>query len=105
MEPVRPDPGRGADLWDGKRLHAVSAANDPAELVLRRALLSLLQSTDGHGGRAPLLLSRDGEYRGVGMAQLLDQRYLRLLSHRGEGFGRHTEGQSVLSAQSRATAL
>ena len=74
MEPVRPDTGCGADLWHGKRLHAVPAANDPAELVLRRALLSLLQSTDGDGGRAPLLLSQHGEYRGVGMAQLLGQR-------------------------------
>ena len=35
---------------------------------------TLLQSTDGDGGRAPLLLSRHGKYRGVGMAELLRQR-------------------------------
>ena len=70
-----PTPDAAPTFGHWKWLHAdISRKRSCRTRSSAKLSYTLLQSTDGDGGRAPLLLSRHGEYRGVGMAQLLGQR-------------------------------
>src|SRR6202043_1204825 len=78
-------------------LHADSTDEDSAELIFRRSVLYVPGAAHRDGRTAPLLLPRLREYRGIGMAELVGYRVVRLLFHGRARFGRDAQVRSFLS--------
>src|ERR1035438_4432898 len=86
-----------ADRYSGW-FHADSTDEDSPELIFWRGVLYVPGAAHRDGRTAPLLLPRLCEHRGIGMAELLGYRVVRLLFHGRARLGRDSQVQSFLSA-------